>query len=101
MTRKRLKMPDSRAHVFVSGRVQGVFFRSMTAEVADAEGLTGWVRNLADGRVEIVAEGGKEEAQRLIDWCYDGPPKAIVTEVEILWETPTGEFTTFEQKHTF
>jgi acylphosphatase len=94
-------MPDSRAHVFVSGRVQGVFFRSMTADVADAEGLTGWVRNLADGRVEIVAEGGKNEAQRLIDWCHDGPEAAVVVGVEVFWETPTGDFKTFEQKHTF
>lgn len=94
-------MPDSRAHVFVSGYVQGVFFRSMTADVAAAQDLTGWVRNLSDGRVEIVAEGAKERCQRLIDWCYEGPANARVDKVEILWETPTGEFKTFEQKHTF
>jgi len=51
--------------------------------------------------VEIVAEGNKEAARRLIDWCYEGPPAAQVAGVEIQWETPTGEFTTFEQKHTF
>lgn len=94
-------MFDARAHVFISGHVQGVFFRSMTADMANDQGLTGWVRNLSDGRVEIVAEGGKERCQRLIDWCYEGPTNARVDNVEILWETPTGEFKTFAQKHTF
>ena len=94
-------MPKVRAHIFVSGRVQGVFFRSAAAETADGLNLNGWVRNLSDGRVEIVAEGDKEAAQSLIDWCYDGPPNAQVGGVEILWETPTGEFSSFEQKHTF
>ncbi|MFA5867559.1 MAG: acylphosphatase [Actinomycetota bacterium] len=94
-------MPESRAHIFVSGHVQGVFFRAAAAETADGLDLCGWVRNLSDGRVEIVAEGNKEAARRLIDWCYEGPPAAQVAGVEIQWETPTGEFTTFEQKHTF
>ncbi len=94
-------MPETRAHVFVSGRVQGVFFRSATAENADKFGLRGWVRNLSDGRVEIVAEGDKEAARSLIDWCYEGPPAAQVNDVEVRWETPTAEFTSFEQRHTF
>jgi acylphosphatase len=97
----RSERPEARAHVFVSGRVQGVFFRGETVDQAVSLGLSGWVRNLSDGRVEIVAEGAKEDAQSLIDWCYDGPPAAVVTGVEILWETSTGEFNTFEQKHTF
>jgi acylphosphatase len=94
-------MPEARAHIFVSGRVQGVFFRGDTVERADRLQLTGWARNLSDGRVEIVAEGGKEAAQSLIDWCWQGPTDAQVSDVEILWETPTGEFNGFEQKHTF
>lgn len=97
----RLRMSKARTHIFVSGGVQGVFFRSATAETADGLGLNGWVRNLSDGRVEIIAEGKKEAARSLIEWCYQGTPAAQVAAVEVLWETPTGEFARFEQRHTF
>jgi acylphosphatase len=84
-----------RVHLFVSGRVQGVFFRAHTRDLAQKLGLSGFVRNLPDGRVEVVAEGPEEKLQELIEFCHRGPPLAYVTNVEIRWEEPTGEFRGF------
>ena len=75
-------------HCFVTGRVQGVFFRAMTQKEAEQLGLTGWVRNLPDGRVEVMACGTKEEVLKLHVWLKHGPPKAVVTDVtyeELPW----------------
>lgn len=96
-----MKKPDqtARAHIFVSGRVQGVFYRARTRETALAHGLTGWVRNCADGRVEVLMEGEKENVTRVISWCRQGPPAAYVADVETLWEEPTGEFFDFTIKY--
>lgn len=88
-------MEEVRAHIYVSGEVQGVFYRASTREQASSAGLTGWVRNLADGRVEIVAEGPREDVQSLIDWCHEGPPRARVTDVSTRWLDATGEFSSF------
>jgi len=84
-----------RAHIWVSGKVQGVWYRATTVEVARKLRLTGWVKNLSDGGVEIVAEGSKELLDKLIVWCHEGPPLAIVDEVKVVWESHTGEFSTF------
>ncbi len=84
-----------RVHLYVSGRVQGVFFRAHTKETAERLGLRGFVRNLPDGRVEIVAEGEEEALRELIDFAHRGPPLARVTGVEEHWEDPTGEFADF------
>ncbi len=94
-------MPETRARALVSGKVQGVFFRAATAERAEQAGLTGFVRNLRDGRVEAVFEGDKETVQRLIDWCHEGPPSSHVDSVEVFWETATGEYAGFLQCSTF
>lgn len=91
----------ARANVFVSGRVQGVFFRGAAVDMANAAGLAGWVRNRVDGRLEAVLEGDKDTIRKLIDWFHVGPPAARVEGVEVFWENPTGEFTGFDQKHTF
>jgi len=88
-----------RAHIWVSGKVQGVWFRASTVDVATKLKLKGWVRNLPDGRVEIVAEGKKEALDRLIEWCHEGPPLAIVDDVEIVWEEYKGEFLDFCQRY--
>ena len=85
----------ARAHVFVSGRVQGVFFRSETQDEARRLGLTGWVRNRADGRVEAVFEGEKENVEEIIEFCRKGPLGAIVTKVDVTWEDYTGQFKGF------
>ncbi len=84
-----------RAHVWISGRVQGVFFRAHTKEVAEKLGLTGWVRNLPDGRVEAVFEGEEEAVKEAIEWCKRGPPLARVEKVEVRYEGQTGEFRDF------
>jgi len=86
----------TRAHVFVSGRVQGVFFRSTTAREAQTRGVTGWVRNIPDGRVEAVFEGDEEAVEEMIVFCKKGPNWARVTNVDVQWEAYTGEFEGFE-----
>ncbi len=85
----------SRAHVYVSGVVQGVFFRMHTKRMADSVGVTGWVRNLPDGRVEAVFEGRKRDVEKMIDWCKKGPSGAIVKSIEIEWLDYKGEFKNF------
>ena len=88
-------MPDIRAHVFVEGRVQGVCFRAETCEAARRCGVTGWVRNLRDGRVEAVFEGPEDAVERAVAWCRTGPPHAIVTRIEVTREPHTGQFSSF------
>lgn len=84
------------AHIVVKGRVQGVFYRATTEETAAKMGLTGWVRNLGDGSVEIMAEGKRETLEKFIKWCWQGPPMARVTLVEVDWQPATGAFNNFE-----
>ncbi len=81
--------------VVVSGRVQAVFFRVSAQEVALSLGLVGWVRNLPDGRVEMVAEGADAAVEQLVTWARTGPPTAHVTGVELSDASPTG-LSTFE-----
>ncbi len=83
-------MSRRRAHVFVSGTVQGVYFRASTRDGAREQNVDGWVRNLADGRVEAVFEGPSEAVEEMIDWCHEGSPAASVTNVEVTWEDPQG-----------
>jgi acylphosphatase len=88
-------MPAARAHVWISGLVQGVNFRYYTRQEAARHGLTGWVRNLPGGRVEAVFEGERESVQQLVDWCRRGPPSAEVTQVEVEWEEPKADSGSF------
>ena len=88
-----------RAHVYVAGRVQGVFFRWYTRDEAEKLGVKGWVRNLPDGRVEAVFEGEREAVERMIEFCRHGPPAAEVENVEVRWETPTGEHKGFKIRY--
>lgn len=85
----------TRAHVFVSGRVQGVYFRQNTKKVATRHKVTGWVRNLPDGRVEAVFEGDEMDVNEVIEWCHVGPPKARVDDVNVKFQKYTGEFAYF------
>jgi len=80
----------TRAHVFVSGRVQGVFFRATTRDTAREEGVDGWVRNLQDGRVEAVFEGAPDAVERMIEFCREGSPAANVEDVSVEYEPPEG-----------
>ena len=79
-----------RRRLQVTGRVQGVWFRESCREVADRLGLSGSVRNRADGAVEVVAEGAPQEVEALVVWCRSGPPAAEVTGVEVAEERPEG-----------
>lgn len=85
-----------RAHVFIVGKVQGVYFRQNTRIVANRHKVTGWVRNLRDGRVEAVLEGNEMDVSELIEWFYAGPPKAKVDDVQIKYESYVGEFQGFK-----
>ncbi len=87
---------NKRYHVWISGRVQGVFFRANTWKQARSLGMTGWVRNLPDGRVETVFEGEERAAQAMLEWCREGTPPARVSRADVVDETATGEFTAFE-----
>lgn len=77
-----------RAHVFVLGTVQGVYYRATTRETAREVGVDGWVRNLDDGRVEAVFEGDRSSVEEMVDFCHEGSPAATVLDVEVDYEEP-------------
>lgn len=81
----------TRAHVFVSGRVQGVYYRANTRDTAAQKDLDGWIRNREDGRVEAVFEGPRDAVEEMIEWCHTGSPAARVDTVEAKFEEPDGE----------
>lgn len=80
-----------RRRVIISGRVQGVGFRYSCRRMAEGQGVTGWARNLPDGRVEACFEGDPDAVERLVAWCRHGPSHADVNDVEVVQETPRGE----------
>jgi len=86
-------------HVLISGRVQGVWFRASTRQKAEELGITGWVRNTTDGKVEAVFEGEEEIVQKMIEWCRHGPPLATVEHVKIKQQKPTDGFEGFTIKY--
>ena len=85
-----------RAHVHVSGRVQGVFFRDATRHKAQELGLSGWVRNLPDGRVEAIFEGHPDGVRQAVRWCEGGTPEASVENVDMAFEEARGDLDGFE-----
>jgi acylphosphatase len=88
----------ARLEASVHGRVQGVGFRYFVLDVAEELGLTGWVANQRDGSVVCVAEGGREDLDRLLDLLRCGPAGSRVTSVEHNWSTPTGQWSGFSVK---
>lgn len=92
-------MGKARAHLLISGRVQGVFYRSFTEDVAHSLGLKGWVKNCSDGKVEAVFEGKKEDIEKALSLCYKGPPSARVSNIDVRWEDFKGEFDTFSTRY--
>lgn len=84
-----------RAYVVFEGLVQGVFFRANTKRCADSHGLTGWVRNMSDGRVEAVFEGEEEKVRDAIEWCATRQPYAKVESKKVEFSRATGEFDSF------
>ncbi len=89
-------MSNIRRRAVISGIVQGVAFRYYTRDVARATGVTGWVRNLPDGRVEAVFEGDADKVTAMINWCRKGPPSSRVDTVEVFEEPHRGEFPDFD-----
>ena len=85
-----------RAHVFIEGNVQGVGFRHFTRTNARRQNVNGWVKNLADGRVEAIFEGNEDSVNTMIDLVKDGPRTSRVTNVDVEWEEPQNEFNNFQ-----
>ncbi|MFC7059095.1 acylphosphatase [Halovenus salina] len=81
----------TRAHVYVSGKVQGVYFRATTRDTAREHGVDGWVRNLDDGRVEAVFEGTEKDVETMVEFCHEGSSAASVDDVEVSYEPPQEE----------
>ena len=89
-------MSKQRVRIFVTGKVQGVFFRQALKVMAKKNNIFGWVKNLKDGRVEAILEGDEEKVNRLVEWSYRGPANARVEDVEIRNEKFMGEFSKFD-----
>ena len=92
-------MIETRTHVIVTGKVQGVFFRMETKVAADRLGVFGWVRNKIDGTVEAVFEGNKKKVELILKWCKHGPPRSKVNALDIKWENYTGAYNDFEIRY--
>jgi len=90
---------NARAHLYISGRVQGVYYRGFTVEVAEALGLKGWVRNLPDRRVEAVFEGDRDLIEKAIIKCKQGPPASRVTDIDVTWEDRLEGFKEFDIRY--
>jgi acylphosphatase len=88
-----------RAHIHVSGRVQGVFFRARIMERAVRLDVAGWVRNLPDGEVEAVFEGEERSVEALLEFCRQGPSRAVITRFNLNWEPFVGEFKDFKVRY--
>ncbi|PKM79136.1 MAG: acylphosphatase [Firmicutes bacterium HGW-Firmicutes-13] len=76
------------AHILVHGLVQGVYYRYSLKKAAVNNSVTGWARNLTDGRVEALLQGDKEKVEKVIEWAREGPPRARVSKVEVEWDVP-------------
>ncbi len=92
-------METARLHIVIEGIVQGVFYRVNTIEESSKLGLTGWVKNRADGRVEAVFEGDVDGIKQIVEWCKKGPPGAVVRNIETTWEQATGDYDSFTIKY--
>lgn len=80
----------TRAHVYVTGKVQGVYFRATTRDEAERHDVDGWVRNLGDGRVEAVFEAPGDDVEEMVEFCHEGSSAARVADVEVMYEEPQG-----------
>ena len=92
-------MDKKRVYILIEGRVQGIFFRLTACDMAISLGIKGWVRNRWDGKVELIAEGKESAINKMIKWCYEGPPGAMVTNVEIEMQPFKGEFNNFSIRY--
>jgi len=88
-----------RAHLLIKGRVQGVFYRAFTRDIATQLDLRGWVRNLPDGAVEALLEGYRDEIEKAIEHCSSGPPGARVDGIDVNWEDYRGDLEGFQIRY--
>ena len=88
-----------RVHIIIKGDVQGVLFRAHTRKVAAELGINGYVKNLPDRNVEVIAEGNEKALEKLIEFCKPGPAGADVKDIEIKFEKPKNEFDSFEIRY--
>jgi len=95
------KGENIRAHVFVSGRVQGVIFRESCKKKAEKLGVSGWIKNLRDGRVEGVFEGDRENVDQMVNWARKGPIWAKIDDFSVIWDNYQAEFKGFEIRYDF
>lgn len=89
-------MKTTRAHVIISGKVQGVFFRAETRRAALAKGVNGWVKNQPDGTVEAVFEGPEEAVVSMLEWCKKGSPGSRVKDIDVSWDADQKAFSGFD-----
>ena len=87
------------AHVIISGRVQGVFYRASAKEKAEELGLTGWVRNKSDGTVEACFEGEENKVKDMIKWCHQGPRFSKVKNVEVVFKDDLNHYKNFNVRY--
>ncbi|MDO8644661.1 MAG: acylphosphatase [bacterium] len=92
-------MSSVRAHLIITGRVQGVCYRVQTQEEAVRRRLSGWIRNLPTGQVEAVFEGDQKTIEEMVAWCHKGPAGARVTEIQVDWQELRHEFDDFRIIH--
>lgn len=92
-------MDTTRWKMVISGKVQGVYYRASTEKEANRLGVSGYARNLPDGRVEVVAEGSPDALRQLHQWCQDGPPEARVRGIQVEEQPASGEFSAFGVKY--
>lgn len=92
-------MKTAAAHLFIEGRVQGVFYRAFTRNLAARLGLNGWVRNLFDGRVEALFEGSRELIEQAIQECWKGPAGSSVRNIDVRWEESSAKYKGFEVRY--
>jgi acylphosphatase len=85
-----------RTHIYIKGKVQGVYFRQNMRNIARKYNVNGWVKNLKDGRVEAVLEGDEDAVHKVIEWCHIGPAGARVDDVDVVYEEYKGEFNSFD-----
>lgn len=97
----KIPMKKIRAHVIISGRVQGVCFRQYTFQKAIGLGLKGWVRNLMSGEVEAVFEGEEDYVNQMLEWCNEGPSLSRVTHVEVEKQPCLNSFYDFSIRSTY
>jgi acylphosphatase len=92
-------MTDKRVHLMIEGKVQGVFYRDFVKKEAESLDITGFVKNLNDGKVEVVAEGESGNVDKLLEKCKKGPLMAFIADIETKEEKPTNEFDGFDIRH--